>query len=70
MSDEDRWGIWEYDNGDIVVMPLDDIRPHDPRNRDCPCLPDVEVIGGRLKVIHNAFDFRHLAECLNAEANP
>jgi hypothetical protein len=54
----------------VVVMPLDDIRPHDPRNKDCPCMPDVLVVGGQLKVYHNAFDFRHVAECMNAEPHP
>ena len=63
MTDEPRWMIYE-DAGDVIVLPICDIRAHDPRNPNCPCMPQVEVIGARLKIVHNAFDFRHVAEWL------
>ena len=60
-----RWGVFDNEPGYVVVMPIDDKRAHDELSKDCECMPEVEVIGASLLIIHTAFDFRHVAEWLN-----
>lgn len=45
----------EWDN--LHVTPLDDLLEHS-EDEDCMCDPRVEVIGGKLLVVHNAYDGR------------
>jgi len=48
------------DKNDIHVMPVDDLREH--LFVDCPCNPDVEIVGSNLLYIHHAWDHREIIE--------
>ncbi len=61
------WGIYELDNGDVAVCPVDEQPGHELDNPECACDPQVEVIGAKLVITHNAFDFRHVAEWLEEQ---
>lgn len=63
-----QWGVYDYSPEYVVVKPLNDMREHDDFSKDCDCEPTVEVIGACLLIVHNAFDWRHVAEYLNGEA--
>jgi hypothetical protein len=52
-------------DGDVHVYPINDKREHVLEGTNCPCEPTVEVHGAHLVVIHNAFDFREVAEWLS-----
>jgi len=52
----------EMHNGDVHVYPLNDLREHFTSGPGCPCAPRVEVVGGNLLYVHNAFDFREIFE--------
>lgn len=43
---------------DLHVIPLDDLLPHNEEGTECMCDPVIEVHGGRLIIIHNAYDGR------------
>ncbi len=43
---------------DIHVLPIDDILPHEEKDTDCICDPEIEVHGAVLLIIHNSFDGR------------
>jgi hypothetical protein len=45
-----------------IVLPLNDIMPHDEESTVCPCGPRVEFINGEMLITHNSFDGRELAE--------
>lgn len=45
-------------DGDIHVLPIDDILPHEEIGTDCICDPVIEVEGAVLIIIHNSFDGR------------
>lgn len=60
-----QWAVYDYAPEYVIVVPLDDTQEHDKFSKDCPCEPDVEVIGACLTITHNAFDWRHVAEWLN-----
>ncbi len=60
------WGVY-VEPGYMVVLPIDDIREHDKFSKDCECMPEVEVAGANLMIVHNAFDFRHVVEWLNGD---
>ncbi len=49
-------------NSDIHVYPINDLQEHILIGVDCPCKPDVEVIGAILVIVHNAFDHREIVE--------
>ena len=61
------WEICPRANGDVIVLPINDTREHDRLSADCPCMPQVTVYGAHVVITHNAFDFRHITEWLNAE---
>ena len=63
------WGVYPQDNGDVVVLPIGDIRDLDDLNSDCLCMPQITVVGANVVITHNAFDFRHVSEYLNEEIN-
>ena len=46
--------VWE----DLHVFPLDDLLPHSTESTECMCDPEIEVCGGKLIIIHNAYDGR------------
>lgn len=48
----------KYGAGDLHVYPIDDLFPHNEADCDCPCDPEVEVVGASLLIIHNAYDGR------------
>lgn len=50
---------------DMHVYPLDDLKEHDTSGTDCHCNPRIEVIGGSLLIIHNAYDHREIIEEAN-----
>jgi len=50
---------------DYHVYPVNDLKEHNLEGTDCPCEPTIEISGAALIIIHNAFDFRDLAEELN-----
>lgn len=54
--------ITEWGEGDYLVYPIDDKQEHDLESPDCPCSPTIEVMGDKLLIIHNAFDFRDVLE--------
>lgn len=56
------WGVYELPNGDVAVAPTDEV--HELGDTQCACEPSVEVVGAVLVIIHNAFDFRDVAEWL------
>lgn len=58
---EKAWGIFETDT-EVHVIPLNDKMEH-IKCIDCQCKPDYERYD-KLLVIHNAFDFREIMECL------
>lgn len=43
---------------DLHVFPVDDLLPHTTDGTDCRCDPVIEVHGGKLIIIHNAYDGR------------
>ena len=45
-----------------IVIPLNDIMPHDEESTVCPCEPKLEIIDGEMLLIHNSFDGRELKE--------
>lgn len=51
---DDQPTEWE----DLHVIPLDDLLPHIEVGTGCMCDPVVEVHGGKLVIIHNAYDGR------------
>jgi hypothetical protein len=59
-----RWEVVELDDS-VHVVPIDDRREH-LLTMTCTCQPRVEIYS-RALVIHNAYDFREVAECLNEE---
>lgn len=59
-----NWGVFEEDD-DIAVCPLHDKKLHDIFDDQCECDPHVEIIGANILYVHNAFDFREIAEELN-----
>lgn len=63
------WGVYPQQNGDVVVLPIDDTKEHDVTSESCPCMPQIMVVGAHVVITHNAFDFRHVVEYLNAEDN-
>ena len=50
---------------DYHIYPLNDKREHILTGTKCPCEPKIEVQGATLLIIHNAWDFREIAEELN-----
>ena len=50
---------------DLHVYPIDDKKEHTLIGADCDCDPTKEVNGANLLIIHNAYDFREIAEELN-----
>lgn len=46
---------------DIHVMPVGDLREH-IMSADCPCKPDIEVVGADLIYIHHSWDGREYFE--------
>lgn len=50
---------------DIHIFPLDDKRGHVLEGADCACEPKIELYAGARLIIHNAYDFREIAEELN-----
>ncbi len=65
---EKQWGVYPQDSGDVIVLPIDDAKEHDMLSAECPCMPQVMVLGSHIVITHNAFDFRHVNEWL-AEAD-
>lgn len=59
------WGVYELDNGDVAVAPTDEA--HELGNTQCACEPTVEVVGAKLVITHNAFDFRDVAEWIELQ---
>jgi hypothetical protein len=59
--EEKKWGVF-VTGVEIHVIPLNDKREHFVCI-DCPCRPSYEN-NNKLIVIHNAFDFREIMECL------
>ncbi len=51
------WRLRETESGKVHVIPIDDLREHDPS--DCWCDPIVNEDG---VVVHNALDRRELYE--------
>ena len=51
---DDQPDEWE----DLHIIPLDDILPHVEVGTGCMCDPVIEIHGGKLLIIHNAFDGR------------
>ena len=47
---------------DWHVYPLDDTREHITEGTGCPCCPVIEVDGGRLIIVHSAWDGRDAVE--------
>lgn len=47
---------------DWHVLPENDLVPHEDGEgyplQDCPCDPEIEVVGASLLIIHNAYDGR------------
>ena len=52
---------------DIHIYPLDDKREHILIGINCLCEPRIELEGATILIIHNAWDFREIAEELNNE---
>lgn len=46
----------------IVVVPMNDSKPHDEYSTTCRCDPRVMFENGEMIIIHNAFDGRHYEE--------
>ena len=55
---EEMLGLDDAPDEDLHVVPLNDLLPHDEDGTECMCDPVVEMHGGRLLVIHNAYDGR------------
>lgn len=53
---------------DIHVCPIADRYKHVTAGTECPCNPEIRLEGSQLIVIHNAFDFREIAEELAEES--
>lgn len=53
-----KWIVQDVD-GKIVVMPIDDIKAHEPLNTSCKCGSYVTDEG---VIVHNAFDNRQIFE--------
>jgi hypothetical protein len=49
-------------NEDIHVYPVNDKYEHVLLGADCPCQPEVKLVGATLIIVHNAWDFREIAE--------
>jgi hypothetical protein len=45
-----------------IVLPVDDIMPHDEDSTMCPFEPTLEIINGEMLLTHNSFDGRELTE--------
>ena len=50
------------DNEDVHVVPLNDLLPHTEIGADCMCDPRIEIVGGRLLIVHNSYDGREEKE--------
>jgi len=61
-------GVFEEDD-DIAICPLNDKKIHEMFDDQCECEPYLEIIGCHILYIHNAFDFREIAEELNDQKN-
>ena len=57
-----------HSGNDLHVIPVNDKKPHQ-RSADCECEPTVEVVGAGLVIVHDAFDFRHIADALEEESS-
>ena len=53
-----------------IVVPVDDIMPHDEESTLCPCEPKVEFINGGMLIVHNSFDGRELREKCQERKEP
>lgn len=51
------------------ILPINDIKPHKDIGFDCPCKPKIQIIYGKILIIHNAFDCREYKEKLIATVN-
>lgn len=58
----------------LHIYPVKDEREHCLEGTGCECCPELEVIDGDIRIIHNAFDCRELVEqaeliknCIEAE---
>ena len=49
-------------DGDIHVLPVNDLREHLDIGTGCSCNPTIELEGATLIIIHNAFDCREAIE--------
>jgi hypothetical protein len=49
-------------DNDSHIYPINDLREHITVGVDCPCKPEVEVVGASLLIIHNSFDHREIVE--------
>lgn len=57
MSEKQRWVTIEYDHTPwIVVIPSEDILPHDNLNTKCECKPDIDFMS--TLIVHNSFQER------------
>lgn len=58
------WWVGIVDDGDVHVVPVGDLKPHD--DTCCHCCPALEVnaddVDFRGVLIHNSFDHRELLE--------
>ena len=52
-------------NDDIHVYPINDKKEHILIGNNCDCKPRIEIEGAKMLIIHNAWDFREIAEELN-----
>lgn len=61
-----RWGVFKFDNDEVHVAPLDDIREH-ILSEDCNCDPEIkELETGEIVIVHSAWDFREVLEALES----
>ena len=56
--------LWEniYHEHIISVHPIGDSDIHDEESQFCKCEPKVITGGGKMIIVHNAFDGRHFEE--------
>jgi len=57
-------------DNDYHVYPVNDLHEHVLEGTECPCHPRIEVSGGGLLIIHNAWDFREVLEWLEDGEKP
>jgi len=69
LTDNSKWSIpkeldkvWAvFRHGDIDVVPTNDDKEH-IAGQDCECNPVAKIEGATVIYVHNAFDFREVAE--------